>query len=255
MEPDTSASAPGIPGKQNEILLTLFVACYNEEENIAATLDTVRAACAEVGCSYEVVIIDDASKDKSVEVIWHYMREHPDMPIVLKVNPQNEGLGNNFTEASFIGSGTWYRLVCGDNVEPKETLVKLFREIGKADLLIPYHPWITGRTLFRRFLSVTYTRIVNLISGHKLHYYNGLALTRRYYVMRWHSNSHGFGFQADLITRLLDRGITYLEIPVVAEERTAGKSAAITFKNFCSVGNSLLTMLIRRLSKIIYGRS
>lgn len=239
---------------EKEIDLTLFVACYNEAENIRGTLDTIKAACSEVGCSYEIVIIDDASKDRSVEVIKEYLKEHPEMPVILKINPQNEGLGHNFVDAAFIGHGTWYRLVCGDNVEPKETLVKVFREIGNAELLIPYHTGVIERSIWRKLLSKGFTALVNLIAGHKIQYYNGLPLTRRYYVMRWHSNSHGFGYSADLITRLLDRGVSYLEVPVVAQERTAGKSSAITFKNFCSVGNSLLTMFVRRVSKILYGR-
>ena len=239
---------------EKEIDLTVFVACYNEAENITATLDTVVAACREVNCSYEIVIIDDASRDRSVEIITEYSSAHPDVPIVLKVNPQNEGLGNNFAEAAFIGHGTWYRLVCGDNVEPKETLVNVFSQMGKAELIIPYTDKAI-RTPMRRLISQTFTGIVNLISGHNLHYYNGLPLTRRYYVMRWHSNAHGFGFQADLVTRLLDRGYSYIEIPVVGQERVAGNSAALTFKNFCSVGHSLLTLLIRRISKVVYGRS
>jgi glycosyltransferase involved in cell wall biosynthesis len=239
---------------EKEIDLTVFVACYNEAQNIVETLDTVVAACTEVGCTYEIVIIDDASRDDSVAIIEKYRADHPEAPIILKVNEQNEGLGNNFTEAAFIGHGTWYRLVCGDNVEPKETLVKIFSHIGKAELLIPYTDKAI-RTPFRRLVSHTFTGLVNLISGHNLHYYNGLPLTRRYYVMRWHSNAHGFGFQADLVTRLLDRGLSYLEIPVQGQERTAGSSAALTFKNFCSVAHSLLTLLIRRVSKVLYGRS
>ncbi len=237
------------------VILTLFVACYNEEENIEATLDSVSSACAELGISYEIVVIDDASKDRSVEVIERYQSTHPAIPLILRKNPQNEGLGANFAEASFIGRGEWYRLVCGDNVESVETLKSVFKNIGKAELIVCHHPDIVGRTFFRSQLSKTYTRLVNLISGHKLRYYNGLPLTRRYYVMRWHSNAHGFGFQADLITRLIDRGVSYMEIPVQATERVAGRSAAITFKNFCSVGNSLLTIFTRRVSKWLYGRA
>ncbi len=241
--------------QENSIDLTLFVACYNEEKNITATLGTIVAACKEVGCTYEILVIDDASSDNSVGVIREYMRSYPQVPIILKVNEHNEGLGNNYTEAAFLGHGTWYRLVCGDNVESKEMLVKVFSQIGKAELIIPYHSNKGNRTLFRSALSKSFTALVNLIGGHKLRYYNGLPLTRRYYVMRWHSNAHGFGFQADLITRLLDRNFTFIEIPVQPQERTEGHSAAITFKNLCSVGHSLMTILIRRVSKVCYGRS
>src|SRR6266446_733610 len=224
---------------EEEVQLTVFVACYNEEPNIQQTLETVVAACREAKISFEIVVIDDASKDRSVEIIQAFQKSHPDVRLILKVNSANEGLGNNYAEAAFLGHGTWYRLVCGDNVEPKETLVKIFSQIGKAELLIPYSGKAT-RTPFRRLVSQTFTWLVNVISGHNLHYYNGLPLTRRYYVMRWHSNAHGFGFQADLITRLLDRGVSYLEIPVEGHERAAGKSTALTLRNLGSVAHSLL---------------
>jgi glycosyltransferase involved in cell wall biosynthesis len=237
-------------------LITLFVACYNEAGNIEGTLDVIRAACAQAAITYEVVIIDDASTDGSPEIIRRYIENHPDMPIQLHVNPKNMGLGENFGEAAFMGTGTYYRLVCGDNVEPVETLVKVFREIGKADIILTYRPdGVEGKAFARNILSGFYTKIVNFISGYNLRYYNGLAIMKRRDVMRWNPNSHGFGFQADLVTRLLDRGASFLEVPVTAHERNDGKAKAINFRNICSVGHSLLNILIRRLSKIVYGHA
>ena len=237
-------------------LITLFVACYNESGNIEGTLDVIRAACAEAGITYEVIIIDDASTDGSPEIIRRYMDAHPEMPIHLHVNEKNMGFGENFGEAAFLGTGTYYRVVCGDNVEPVETLLKVFREIGKADIILSYRPNdVEGKALSRRLLSKIYTLIVNSISGYRLHYYNGLPVFKRRDVMRWNPNSHGFGFQADLVTRLLDRGATCLEVPVTGKERQTGKAKAIQFHNFCSVTHSLLNILIRRLSRIVYGNS
>lgn len=237
------------------IELTVFVPCYNEADNIVGTFDTIIAAAREVKCSFEIIVIDDASTDGSVEIIRAYQASHNDIPIVLHVNESNEGLGNNYAEGAFIGRGTWYRLVCGDNVEPKETLVTVFSSIGEADVVLFYQPLVPGRTLGRRMLSKLYTWIVSAVSGYRLQYYNGMPLTKRYNVMRWHSNSHGFGFQADLVTRLLDRGMSYIEVPVMAHERLKGTSKALTFRNLCSVAHSLVIIAIRRMSKILYGRS
>lgn len=234
--------------------LGLFVACYNEEANIKATLETVIAACVEVGVSFQIVVIDDCSRDRTVEKIKDFGREHPEVPLTLYVNSRNEGLANNYAEAAFLLRSEWYRLICGDNVEPKATLVTIFKELGSAELLIPYNLEIRGRAQSRRIISKTYTILVNFLSGFKLHYYNGLVVTRRQYVMRWHSNSHGFGFQADLLTRLLSRGLSYKEIPVYGQEREAGNSKALTFRNFASVVHSLQNIIIRRVAKLLYGQ-
>jgi len=234
--------------------LGLFVACYNEEENIEATLETVVAACREVGISFEIVVIDDCSGDSSVEKIKSFGKSHPDVALTLCVNAHNEGLANNYAEAAFLLRSEWYRLICGDNVEPKETLVTIFKEIGTAEMLIPYNIEIRGRAQSRVVISKIYTALVNFLSGHRLRYYNGMVVTRRAYVMRWHSNSHGFGFQADLLTRLLSRGLNYKEVAIYGVERQAGNSKALTFRNLASVAHSLQNIIIRRVSKLLYGQ-
>jgi hypothetical protein len=163
-------------------------------------------------------------------------------------------LANNYAEAAFLLRSKWYRLICGDNVEPKETLVTIFKELGTAEMLIPYNIEIRGRAESRKAISKAYTALVNFLGGFKLHYYNGMVVTRREYVMRWHSNSHGFGFQADLLTRLLSRGLSYKEIAVYGQERQAGNSKALTFRNFASVAHSLQNIVVRRVSKLLYGQ-
>jgi glycosyltransferase involved in cell wall biosynthesis len=232
--------------------LSLFVACYNEEEGIIPTLETVVAAASEVGISYDVVIIDDCSTDRSVEVILAFLEAHPDLPITLYINEVNQGVGANYAEGAFRCRGKYYRMICGDNVESKDTLVSIFSRIGEADMIIPYPADTTFRGPFRRGVSRAFTLLVNLLSGFRIRYYNGLAVHFRYNVMRWHSNSHGFGFQADLITRLLDLKASYIEIPVYPNERAAGATKAFKFRNICSVSHTLLEIWLRRLGKIVY---
>ena len=239
------------PEKPPECDLTLFVACYNEEQAIVGTLDTVLAALKEVGCSFDIIIVDDASTDNSVALVREYMAQHPDDSITLLVNEFNQGMGVNYVEAAFCGCGKYYRAICGDDVESQETLVSVFSRLGQADMILTYHSDASARSLSRRIISRTYTTLVNLLSGCNIRYYNGLAVLLRYHVMRWHPNSPGFGFQADLITRLLYMGATSLEIPVVPKERTAGKTKAFQFKNICSVAHSLLEIFIRRIGKLL----
>jgi glycosyltransferase involved in cell wall biosynthesis len=249
----TEEQTPAARGLGDDVFLSLFVACYNESGNIVGTLDTVVAAASKTVPSYEIVVVDDGSRDASVQEVRDYMAAHPDLPVRLLINPRNEGVANNYAEAAFRAHGEWYRMICGDNVESEETLTTIFSAIGEAELLIPYYVQHPGRKWHRRVISALYTAIVNLISGNRLHYYNGMPLTRRYYAMRWHSNSHGFGFQADLVTRLLALGATYKEVGVIGRERAGGRSHALTFRNFCSVAHSLQNILIRRVSKLLYG--
>lgn len=237
-------------------LITIFVPCYNEEGNVYQTLEIIREALTLTKIFGEVIVIDDASTDATVDWVKKFISENPEMLIRLHVCAKNMGFGENFGEAAFMGTGLYYRVVCGDNSEPVETLVRVFEKIGEADIILSYRPLdVVGKSLFRRLLSRVYTHIVNFLSGYRLHYYNGLPIFRRTDVIRWNPNSHGFGYQADLVTRLLDRGATYIEVPVTGNERPSGTAKAMTFRNFCSVAHSLLNIAIRRTSRIWWGRA
>jgi glycosyltransferase involved in cell wall biosynthesis len=230
--------------------LTIVIPCLNEERNIGPTLDTVAAAISELPYSCEILVIDDGSTDNTAEIVDRYCEAHPDLSIRLHRNGRNRGLAHSYVDGAFLGRGKYYRLVCGDNVEPKETLLTVFRALGKADLIIPYHEPVPGKSLFRRALSQAYVVLVNKMSGYRIRYYNGLALTLRYNVMRWGPYSFGFGFQAELITRLLDEGATYVEIPVTARHlEKGGRNSALNWRNFLSVGHTLLEILVRRIRK------
>jgi len=239
-------------GVCEEIDITIFVPCYNEEKRIVPTLETVRAAMAEISVSYEVIVVDDGSTDRTAAVVETYCSEHKQMPVILHRNPRNLGLSRSFVDTAFLGRGRFYRLVCGDNVEPKESLLKILREMGTADILVPYYPLLPGKSAARKFISSLYTQIVNLLSGYTLNYYNGCALYRRFDVMRWASYNYGFGFQAHLITTLIGEGATYKEIPLEGFHLVKDRGSPLNIRNFLSTGHTLIEILVRRVRRTVY---
>src|SRR5438105_4679715 len=49
--------------------ISLVIPCYNEEGNLRELIKAIRAAVDPLKLSYEVVITDDCSKDKSWEIL------------------------------------------------------------------------------------------------------------------------------------------------------------------------------------------
>jgi glycosyltransferase involved in cell wall biosynthesis len=240
------------PGHDCPLDLTVFVSCFNERRYIVQTLDTVRAALAELDFSYEIIVIDDCSADGSADLVADYIRTNPNERILLRRNNVNLGWAQNFIDAAFLGKGTYYRVICGDASEPKSTILKVFQEIGTADIIIPYYVTNEGRGWHRGFLSNAYVFLVNAISGFRLKYYNGLPVHLRHNVMRWHSNTRGFGFQADIICMLLEQGFSFKEVPVFAVEQVGRRSTALTFNNVLSITHTLFDIGIRRISNSLY---
>jgi glycosyltransferase involved in cell wall biosynthesis len=230
--------------------ITFFIPCYNEQEHVVGAIETVIAACVSVGCSYEILVFDDASRDNTSQVVRKWQASHPTEPVELITLEKNAGVARNFVEGAFRGRGEHYRLVCGDNIEPQETHEALLRNLGAADIIIPYFTEIRNRPWRRKVISRAYTLLVNLVSGYRLKYYNGCPIYRRHDVLRYHVESSGFGYQAEFLTRLIYERRSYREIPLIAYD-TEG-STSINIKNLLSVGNSLFTIAMRRLRIVLF---
>jgi glycosyltransferase involved in cell wall biosynthesis len=234
-----------------------LVTCYNEEDFIVNTLETVVRAVRQVGVSHEILVIDDASHDSSVPRIRAYLEDHPDYPITLTVHETNRGLANNYVDGSFLGCGKYYHLACGDDSMPEEFFVAAYRLLGKADMIVPYQiqKEVIGKSFFRKLTSRIFTRLVNLLSGYRLKYYNGMAVHLRYNVMRWHPISYGFGFQADIVTMLLDQGVSYIQVYSRSIDKKGAGSTSVSMRNVLSVGHTLLEIALRRVRRLLYGKN
>jgi glycosyltransferase involved in cell wall biosynthesis len=242
--------------RQDPIDLTVLVTCYNEQDYIVHTLETVAGALGKVGVTHEIIVIDDASKDASVERIGRFIETRPGCPIRLVVNNPNRGFAANYVDGALSGRGKYYHLVCGDDSMPEEYLVAAYRLLGKAEMIIPYQVQgeIQGKSFSRRVLSRTFTWLVNCLSGYNMKYYNGMAIQLRYNVLRWHPNSYGFGFQADTVTMLLDQGVSYVQVYSRSIDKKGRGSTSVSLRNFLSVAHTLLEIALRRLRRIVYGR-
>jgi len=230
--------------------VSFLVPCLNEEATVIGTIETIMNAVSRVGCSYEILVFDDGSRDNTAGVVETFQATQPLAPIRLIRNKVNRGLAYNFVEGAFCARGRYYRAVPGDNVEPAETIEQIVRARGAADVIVPHFVEIRNRPLRRTVISKLYTCLVNLASGNRLAYYNGNPLYLRAHVMRFHVECSGFGYQAEFLTRLISEGATYKEIPLVAYDREG--SAAISVKNLLSVAHSLMTIALRRLRIVLF---
>src|SRR5262249_11146480 len=179
----------------------------------------------------------------------HYAT-NPRSPVSLFVNDINRGVARNFFEGAFRARGRYYRLVCGDDIEPIETHEALLRQLGKADVIVPYYTAIAGRPFHRHVLSRLFTWLVNHASGNRLHYYNGCPIYRRFDVLRFHVETTGFGYQAEFITRLIHEGRSIVEVPLVSMDREG--SGSVNLRNSLSVAHSLLKIALRRMRVYLY---
>ncbi|MFT3884508.1 MAG: glycosyltransferase family 2 protein [Flavobacteriales bacterium] len=73
--------------------LSIIIPAYNEERTIHLILDKVRDVQLIGGLTKEVIIVNDGSRDGTVDAIQRYMAAHPEMGIQFYDQPRNMGKG------------------------------------------------------------------------------------------------------------------------------------------------------------------
>jgi dolichol-phosphate mannosyltransferase len=82
------------PRRRSRVLLAL--PAYNEEENIGSLLDRIDLAMVDCGQPYEVIVVDDGSRDRTPEVLADCARR---FPVTVLRHSENQGLGPTIRDA------------------------------------------------------------------------------------------------------------------------------------------------------------
>jgi dolichol-phosphate mannosyltransferase len=218
--------------------LSVIIPAYNECENILATLENVTAALAPLSLPYEVLVIDDGSRDNTADLVSSSLPRFSNVRLLK--NERNMGFGWSYRRGVDAASLAYVVMVHGDNAWGAATLGDLFVHVGEADIIIGYtrDMW-HSRPLTRTLISKAFTFIVNVITGRRLKYYNGLQIHRAGVLKSLTIQSTGYGFQAEVLVRALGLTKTFIEVPMDLTERERGESKAFRMKNAIDVMRTL----------------
>lgn len=89
--------------------VSICIPLFNAEEHIAETLESAFAQSFE---NIEVIVVDNASTDRSVEIV----RSFDDERLTLHQNDENIGAERNFNRALGLARGDFVKLLCSDDV-------------------------------------------------------------------------------------------------------------------------------------------
>jgi len=228
--------------------VTLFVPCFNEEDNILSTLSTIQKAIHNFDINFEIMLVSDGSTDATISLaLGHDIKNLKNCAFELFDEKKNKGLGFRYLEAAKKCRGTYFMLINGDNVETVEQIKTILNHKGQADSIVPFFGKNDSRSIFRRNLSLVFTKVINLISGNKLKYYNGAVLHKSQNLKQLNFAVSGYAYQCEILCELISRGISYMEIPVTNSDRQWGVSKAFRAANFVSVAKSAGLILFRRI--------
>ena len=155
--------------------ISFIVPCYNEEDNISDVINEIESAVISFSnIVYEIIIIDDASKDKTLKIIKKMQKMNKNIKIIQ--NKENKGLGGSIKKGFCNIQNDYVMYLPGDNCHSKTEIKKLLEVNSDFDILLSYYSNARTRNLFRRLFTYLYTPFLNLIFGLNLPYYNGIAI-------------------------------------------------------------------------------
>jgi len=114
-------------------MLSVIIPAFNVERYIE------RAVCSVKNQSYkniEIIVVNDGSKDDTVEKINHFIKENysgSGQPVIRVIDKPNGGHGSTINKGIELATGKYFRLLDGDDYYVTEELDKLMEKLHTED--------------------------------------------------------------------------------------------------------------------------
>lgn len=148
----------------HEPILSVVAPCYNEEAVLLEFHRRMSAACQELALPYELVLVNDGSRDATWELMQHLTRDDPN---VVAVNlARNHGHQLALTAGLSVCRGEHILIIDADLQDPPEllpTMLKIAEE--GADVVYGQRRKRQGESWFKRVSAALFYRCIGQLSS------------------------------------------------------------------------------------------
>jgi dolichol-phosphate mannosyltransferase len=212
--------------------VSVFLPAYNEAGNLDGAVRSAVAAGESELDDYEILILDDGSTDGTGALADALARELPRVRALHQ--SRNLGLPAGYRRALSEARLEYFGFLPGDNEVSPESVRRIFRTVGSAQIVVPYHDNSRARPWHRRLLTWGSTTLINTAFGLGLRYYQAPCIYPTRLARGLPSRSRGFFFLAEMLIHAVSAGHTYVEVPLTHQERAHGRSKAVSLRNIAT---------------------
>jgi glycosyltransferase involved in cell wall biosynthesis len=237
--------------------ISVIIPAYNEEKNIVNTINETKRELESLNYSYEIIVVDDGSKDKTSETVENNFNFEKDKVRIEGYKP-NYGKGNALKYGTGFAGGDYILFLDADlDLHPRQ-LGRFLDEMEKtgADAVIGSKKAKNSKVIYsfkRRFLSNGYYYFIKILfglpvrdtqTGFKLFKSKALKESIRRILVK------GYTFDLELLIILNKKGYKIVECPVqVVQSRP---SSRIGQKDALSVFKDTIKIFYRLYFKKYY---
>jgi glycosyltransferase involved in cell wall biosynthesis len=235
-----------------EIFLSIIIPAYNEEHRITNTLEDINQKLQNKNWNYEILVVNDGSKDKTAEVVNNLIPKIKGLKLI--DNKENHGKGFVVRQGMLEAKGKYRLFMDADNsvtIDQFDNFLPYFKEgydivIGSIE--------VSGAKInekagfYRRILGRFSKLIIRLVLGIKIKDtqrgfkafadYTVQPIFSRQTIWRW-----GFDFEILYIASRL--GYKIKEVPVVWNNPPESK---VKLSSYISTFKELLKVKLNALS-------
>ena len=155
-------------------MLSIVVPVYNEEDNVRPLFEKIQTVCETIGEAYEVLFVDDGSKDKTFAVLSELSKQAPQLVVI----QFQKNAGQTAAMAAGFEFARGQRIISmdGDLQNDPSDIPKLLEKLDEGyDLVCGWRKERQDKFLTRRVPSIVANWIIGKVTGVPIHD-NGCSL-------------------------------------------------------------------------------
>jgi glycosyltransferase involved in cell wall biosynthesis len=202
--------------------ISAVIPAYNEERIIASTVEAVDETLARLSDDYEVIVVNDGSRDATPRIVEELGQERPAVRLVS--HAVNRGYGAALATGFAAATSEYVFLTDGDRQFDVRELEGFLPLLATADIIVGYRrpradPWV------RRFYGWGWNMLVNTMFGHTARDVDcAFKLFPRRLLEDVHLHSTGHTLSPELLIKARRAGYRIAEVRVTHLPRTAGQA-------------------------------
>ena len=150
---------------------SIVIPVYNEEENLPELLQRALPACRSLNAPFEIILVDDGSRDRSPDLLAAAAEQHPGEIVAVLLN-RNYGQHAAVMAGFAHARGDVIITLDADLQNPPEEIPNLYRKLTAEDLDVVAGVRVPRcDTSFRRLSSWLVNRLTAQVTGVRMHDY------------------------------------------------------------------------------------
>jgi glycosyltransferase involved in cell wall biosynthesis len=218
----SAAPAPPLEG------LSVFLPSHNEEGNVERVIAGFTAVLPRVARDYEIIVIDDGSRDRTGEIADRLAQADSHVRVVH--HERNRGYGAAVISGIAAATKPWLMLCDGDGQFDAADVVSMAAYAGRFDAIIG-HRVRRADPLTRRLNGRAWTILMRLLFGIRSRDVDcGFKLFKRDLIDPVKLRARGAMISAELLARMAGGGARLREVDVHHLPRQVGEQSGANLR-------------------------